>query len=178
MALIRALGLGSGESRTGKAVGLMEGGLCLATTGPPNLRSLPTQRRERDAGSASHPPAEPLRSEKSTCGDRVPATPQKRAGRKSLHFQKRGVKRSDNFTGGEGEAVPSATRPAWGPTAGGWPEGTHRPSLPAGRGQLGAGHPSLAVHRWGPRSRAGRTWGHTARRRGQPSAGGQGGAAG
>lgn len=62
MSLIRALGLGSGESRTGKAVGLTEGGLCLATMGPPNLRSLPTQHRERDAGSASHPPAEPLRS--------------------------------------------------------------------------------------------------------------------
>lgn len=46
--------------------------------------------------------------------------------------------------------MPSTARPAQGLTAGGWRERIHHPSLPAGRGQVGAGdrfgHPLL----WSP----------------------------
>ena len=98
-------GLGSGESRAGKAwQGHVHGGSRSGGSAwprrdphPPNLRSLPTQYRDQCVGSARHPPTKPLRSEESTCRELLPVTPRKPTSRKLLHFQMRGVRRNNNF---------------------------------------------------------------------------------
>lgn len=131
----------------------------------------PPQHRDLSVGSPWHPPTKPLRSEKSTCRELLPAAARERASRKSLHFQTRGAKRKNDFTFHEQRGRSRAERSL--PCA-----GTESRRVVGADPPPTAGHPSSAVRCWGPPSGSGNTRGHTARCRGQPHAGGQGGGAG